>query len=46
MSESELSSHSEPEPAKVIKAAREQLGLDLQPSHRTMTILEIRTSNH
>jgi uncharacterized protein (TIGR03435 family) len=42
MSGSELSSNSPPAPANVIKAAREQLGMDLQPSRRTMTVLEIR----
>jgi uncharacterized protein (TIGR03435 family) len=44
MSPQELSSGSGPDPAKVIRAAREQLGLDLQPVRRTMPILEINTT--
>jgi uncharacterized protein (TIGR03435 family) len=45
MSESELSLGSEPEADKVIKAAREQLGLELRLTLRRMPVLEIRTSN-
>jgi uncharacterized protein (TIGR03435 family) len=31
-----------PDREKVIKAAREQLGLELRPTNRTLTVLEIR----
>lgn len=45
MAPQELSSGSGPEPAKVIKAAREQLGLDLQLVRRTMPVMEIHTTH-
>lgn len=34
-----------PDPARVIRAAREQLGLDLTPTVRTLTVLEIRAAD-
>jgi uncharacterized protein (TIGR03435 family) len=42
MSEQELASDADPDPAKVIKAAREQLGLEIKPVRRTLLVLEIR----
>lgn len=44
MSKSELSSGKASDPAKIIRATREQLGLELQPTLRTMPTLEIRKS--
>jgi len=41
MAESELNSDSNPDPDKVIKAVREQLGLELTSTNRTLEILEI-----
>jgi uncharacterized protein (TIGR03435 family) len=46
MSKSELNSDSNPDPDKVIKAVREQLGLELTSTNRTLDVLEItRTTN-
>ena len=46
MAESELNSDSNPDPDKVIKAVREQLGLELTSTNRTLDVLEItRTTN-
>jgi uncharacterized protein (TIGR03435 family) len=44
MSKSELSSNSKSDAARVIKAAREQLGLELRPALRRQPILEIRSA--
>jgi uncharacterized protein (TIGR03435 family) len=41
MSKSELNSDSNPDPDKVIKAVREQLGLELTSTNRTLEVLEI-----
>lgn len=41
MSKSELASDSNPDPDKVIKAVREQLGLELKPANRTLEVLEV-----
>jgi uncharacterized protein (TIGR03435 family) len=41
MAESELNSDSNPDPDKVIKAVREQLGLELASTNRTLEVLEI-----
>jgi uncharacterized protein (TIGR03435 family) len=41
MSKSELNSDSNPDPDKVIKAVREQLGLELTSTNRTVDVLEI-----
>ena len=41
MTESELNSDSNPDPDKVIKAVREQLGLELTSTNRTLEVLEI-----
>jgi uncharacterized protein (TIGR03435 family) len=41
MAESELNSDSNPDPDKVIKAIREQLGLELTSTNRTLDVLEI-----
>ncbi len=41
MSKSELAFGSNPDPDKVIKAVREQLGLELKPTHRTLEALEV-----
>jgi uncharacterized protein (TIGR03435 family) len=46
MAQSELNSDSNPDPDKVIKAVREQLGLELTSTNRTLDVLEItRTRN-
>jgi uncharacterized protein (TIGR03435 family) len=46
MSKSELNSDSNPDPDKVIKAVREQLGLELTSTNRTLEVLEItKTKN-
>ncbi len=46
MAKSELNSDSNPDPDKVIKAVREQLGLELTSTNRTLDVLEItRTTN-
>jgi uncharacterized protein (TIGR03435 family) len=46
MAESELNDDSNPDPDKVIKAVREQLGLELTSTNRTLDVLEItRTTN-
>jgi uncharacterized protein (TIGR03435 family) len=44
MSAEELAGKARPDPAKVIKAAREQLGLDLRPANRELPTLKIRQS--
>jgi hypothetical protein len=36
----------QPDPAKVINAAREQLGLDLKPAKRKMMLLEVKASSN
>jgi uncharacterized protein (TIGR03435 family) len=41
MAESELNSDSNPDPDKVIKAVREQLGLELTSTNRTLEVLEV-----
>ncbi len=41
MSKSELNSDSNPDPDKVVKAVREQLGLELTSTNRTLDVLEI-----
>ncbi|MGB7749555.1 MAG: DUF3738 domain-containing protein, partial [Verrucomicrobiia bacterium] len=41
MAESELNSDSNPDPDKVIKAVREQLGLELTSTNRTVDVLEV-----
>ena len=41
MSKSEMASDSNPDPDKVIKAVREQLGLELKPANRTLEVLEV-----
>jgi hypothetical protein len=41
MAESELNSDSNPDSDKVIKAVREQLGLELTSTNRTLEVLEI-----
>ena len=46
MAESELNSDSNPDPDKVIKAVREQLGLELTSTNRILEVLEItKTKN-
>ncbi len=45
MSEAEEVSGARPDPAQIIQAARDQLGLDLEPGRRQMTILELRSEN-
>jgi uncharacterized protein (TIGR03435 family) len=46
MSQSELNSDSNPDPDKVIKAVREQLGLELTSTNRTLEVLEVtKTKN-
>ena len=46
MSKSELNSDSNPDPDKVIKAVREQLGLELISTNRTLEVIEItKTKN-
>ena len=46
MAESELNSDSNPDPDKVIKAVREQLGLELTSTNRTLEVLEVtKTKN-
>jgi uncharacterized protein (TIGR03435 family) len=46
MTESELNSDSTPDPDKVIKAVREQLGLELTSTNRTLDVLEITRSKN
>ncbi len=46
MSKSELNSDSNPDPDKVIKAVREQLGLELTSTNRTLDVLEITRSQN
>lgn len=41
MSKSELASDSKPDPDKVIKAVREQLGLELKPANQTLEVFEV-----
>ncbi|HYV27433.1 MAG TPA: TIGR03435 family protein, partial [Candidatus Eisenbacteria bacterium] len=41
MSKTEISSGGKPDPAKVIQAAGEQLGLDLKPTKRQRAVLEV-----
>jgi hypothetical protein len=41
----DLPSHYETDPAKIIKAAREQLGLELNPARCKMTLLEMVSSS-
>jgi len=41
MSKSELNSDSNPDPDKVIKAVREQLGFELTSTNRTLEVLEV-----
>jgi uncharacterized protein (TIGR03435 family) len=41
MAKSELASDSNPDPDKVIKAVRVQLGLELKPANRTLEVLEV-----
>jgi uncharacterized protein (TIGR03435 family) len=46
MSKSELNSDSNPDPDKIIKAVREQLGLELISTNRTLEVLEVtKTKN-
>jgi uncharacterized protein (TIGR03435 family) len=46
MADSELNSDSNPDPDKVIKAVREQLGFELTSTNRTLEVLEItKTKN-
>jgi len=46
MANSELNSDSNPDPDKVIKAVREQLGLELISTNRTLEVIEItKTKN-
>ena len=46
MSKSELAFGSNPNPDKVIKAVREQLGLELKPTSRTLEVLEVTKSKN
>jgi uncharacterized protein (TIGR03435 family) len=42
MTDDELSGRANPDPAKVLQAAREQLGLNLEPARRELPALDIQ----